>query len=100
MVRIMSPWVENMKAIGIDASVRLVDSSQYEERQRNFDFDLNTLAVSVGATPSADALETLYHSRAADRPGTRNYPGTKARRSTRWWPPPAARKAATNWSSR
>ncbi len=78
MVRIMSPWVENMKAIGIDASVRLVDSSQYEERQRNFDFDLNTLAVSVGATPSADALETLYHSRAADRPGTRNYPGTKS----------------------
>ena len=78
MVRIMSPWVENMKAIGIDASVRLVDSSQYEERQRNFDFALNTLAVSVGATPSADALETLYHSRAADRPGTRNYPGTKS----------------------
>lgn len=78
LVRIVSPWVENMKAIGIDASVRLVDSSQYEERQRNFDFDLNMLAVSVGATPSADALETLYHSRAADRPGTRNYPGTKS----------------------
>lgn len=78
LVRIVSPWVENMKAIGIDASVRLVDSSQYEERQRNFDFDLNMLAVSVGATPSADALETLYHSRAAERAGTRNYPGTKS----------------------
>ncbi len=78
LVRITSPWVESMKAIGIDASVRLVDSSQYEERQRNFDFDINMIAVSVGATPSADALETLYHSRAADRPGTRNYPGTKS----------------------
>jgi microcin C transport system substrate-binding protein len=78
LVRIVSPWVENMKAVGIDASVRLVDSSQYEERQSNFDFDLNMLAVSIGATPNADSLETLYHSRAADRPGTRNYPGTKS----------------------
>ena len=78
LVRIVSPWVESMKAVGIDASVRLVDSSQYEERQRNFDFDLNLMAASVGATPSADALEALYHSRAADRPGTRNYPGTKS----------------------
>jgi microcin C transport system substrate-binding protein len=67
-----------MKAIGIDASVRLVDSSQYEERQSNFDFDLNMLAVSIGATPMLDSLESLYSSRAADRPGTRNYPGTKS----------------------
>ena len=78
LVRIFSPWVENMKAIGIDASVRLVDSSQYEARQSDFDFDMNMLAVSIGATPSADGLETLYHSRAASRPGTRNYPGTQS----------------------
>ncbi|HEY4192363.1 MAG TPA: extracellular solute-binding protein [Mesorhizobium sp.] len=78
LVRIASPWIDNMKAIGIDASVRLVDSSQYEERQSNFDFDLNMLAVSIGATPTADSLESLYSSHAADRPGTRNYPGTKS----------------------
>lgn len=78
LVRIVSPWVDNMKAVGLDASVRLVDSSQYEARQSSFDFDLNMLAVSIGATPSADSLESLYHSRAADMPGTRNYPGTKS----------------------
>jgi microcin C transport system substrate-binding protein len=78
LVRIFSPWVDNMKAIGIDASVRLVDSSQYEERQSTFDFDLNMLRVSIGATPGVDSLESLYSSRAADRPGTRNYPGTKS----------------------
>jgi len=78
LVRITSPWADNMKAVGIDASVRLVDSNQFEERQNNFDFDLNLVAVSIGATPSADSLETLYSSRAADRPGTRNYPGTKS----------------------
>jgi microcin C transport system substrate-binding protein len=78
LVRITSPWADNMKAVGIDASVRLVDSNQFEERQNNFDFDLNLVAVSIGATPSADSLETLYSSRAADRSGTRNYPGTKS----------------------
>ncbi len=76
--RIFLPWVENMQAIGIDASVRIVDSAQFEARQSEFDFDLNMAAISIGATPTADALETIYHSRAADRPGTRNYPGTKS----------------------
>ncbi len=76
--RIFLPWVENMQAIGIDASVRIVDSAQFEARQSEFDFDLNMAAISIGATPTADALETIYHSRAADRPGTRNYPGTRS----------------------
>lgn len=78
LVRLFTPWIENMRAVGFDASVRLIDSTQYEARQNTFDFDLNLFAVSIGATPSADSLETLYHSRAADREGTRNYPGTKS----------------------
>ncbi|HMM63534.1 MAG TPA: extracellular solute-binding protein, partial [Mesorhizobium sp.] len=78
LARIFLPWVENMKAIGIDASVRVVDSAQYEARLDDFDFDLDMAAISIGATPTVDALEAIYHSRAADRPGTRNYPGTKS----------------------
>lgn len=78
LVRLFTPWMENMRAVGFDASVRLIDSTQYEARQNTFDFDLNLFAVSIGATPSADSLETLYHSRAAEREGTRNYPGTKS----------------------
>ncbi len=78
LARIFLPWVENMKAIGIDASVRVVDSAQYEARLDEFDFDLDMAAISIGATPTVDALEAIYHSRAADRPGTRNYPGTKS----------------------
>jgi len=77
-VRVFTPWVESLKQLGVDASIRLVDATQYEQRQSSFDFDANWLAISVGGTPTADALETLYHSRAADRPGTRNYPGTKS----------------------
>jgi len=78
IVRLYSPWVENLKAIGVDASIRLVDATQYEARQSDFDFDVNMLALNIGATPTFDSLETLYHSRAAKRPGTRNYPGTES----------------------
>ncbi|TGV73900.1 ABC transporter substrate-binding protein, partial [Mesorhizobium sp. M00.F.Ca.ET.158.01.1.1] len=52
IVRIYTPWSENMKAIGIDASIRQVDSAQYEQRQSDFDFDLNMLHWSIGATPT------------------------------------------------
>ncbi|OQM74031.1 hypothetical protein BFN67_06315 [Pseudaminobacter manganicus] len=78
LTRIFLPWAENMKAIGIDASVRVVDSAQYARRQDEFDFDMILTAVNIGATPTIDSLEMLYHSHAADRPGTRNYPGTKS----------------------
>ncbi|MER8385965.1 extracellular solute-binding protein [Mesorhizobium sp. M1428] len=79
LVRIFAPWSENMKAIGIDASIRQVDSTQFEARQSNYDFDFNMLAWSIGATPTADGLEILYASRMAKTPGMRNYPGTESK---------------------
>ena len=79
IVRIFTPWSENMKAIGIDASIRQVDSTQYEQRQSDFDFDLNMLHWSIGATPTDDGLEMLYDSRMANTPGQRNYPGTASK---------------------
>ncbi len=72
-VRVDSPWVENMKAIGIDASIRVVDSAQYTARQLEFDFDLLMMALSLTATPTRDEIESLFHSRAAALPGSKNY---------------------------
>ena len=75
-VTIEQPWVENMKAVGIDASIRLVDSAQYELRQSTFDFDVISMAASFSATPTRDEIEGFFHSRAAVKPGSRNLPGT------------------------
>ena len=77
-IRSGSPLVENMRQIGIDASIRQVDSAQYQARQIDFDFDLVGMAASFGATPTRDSLANFFHSRSADLPGTRNYPGTKS----------------------
>ncbi|MDI6025544.1 extracellular solute-binding protein [Corticibacterium sp. UT-5YL-CI-8] len=75
-VRIFSPWVGNMRAIGIDASVRLVDSTQYNARQNSFDFDLISMALSFSASPTRDELDGIFHSRSAGLEGSRNFPGT------------------------
>lgn len=78
IVRVFTPWVDNLKAIGIDASIRLVDATQFESREAAFDFDITMLAMNIGATPTSDGLELLYSARAADQPSTRNYSGTKS----------------------
>ncbi|RWD64998.1 extracellular solute-binding protein [Mesorhizobium sp.] len=74
-VQVYSPWVANMKAIGIEASIRLVDSAQYQLRQSTFDFDLLSAAFNFSATPTRDDLEIFFHSRSASVSGSRNLSG-------------------------
>ena len=75
-VRVDSPFVENMRAVGIDASIRQVDPAQYAVRQNDFDFDMMSLALNLFATPTYDTLENIFHSRTANVSGSRNLPGT------------------------
>ena len=75
-VRVDSPFVENMRAVGIDASIRMVDAAQYTVRQSDFDFDMISIAYSLGATPTSDDLEQFFSSKAAAVSGSRNLPGT------------------------
>ncbi|WP_252720629.1 ABC transporter substrate-binding protein, partial [Acinetobacter baumannii] len=42
--RVLSPFVENMRAIGMDATFRIVDTPQYQRRLSAFDFDLVVVA--------------------------------------------------------
>lgn len=78
-VRVFSPFVDNMRAIGIDASVRLIDAAQFQRRLNEFDFDMVGIASSFSATPTREELERVFHSRAAGVSGTRNLPGTENR---------------------
>ena len=38
--RIIIPYIDNLKRIGVDASLRRVDPAQYERRMKSFDFDM------------------------------------------------------------
>ncbi|MDW6025985.1 extracellular solute-binding protein [Mesorhizobium sp. BAC0120] len=75
-VRVYSPWVENMKAIGIDASLRVVESAQHQQRQANFDFDMIGMALLFSPTPTREGMDGIFHSRSANLNGSRNLPGT------------------------
>lgn len=72
--RIIAPYVANLKKLGIDAKLRIVDSAQYQERMKGFDFDLTTMRYSFSATPGAE-VEGYMHSRTAFEDGSRNLSG-------------------------
>ena len=76
--RVLSPWVANLKRIGIGATIRQVDPAQYQARLNNFDFDVILAAFIMGATP-LDGLNQFFGSHAADEPGSRNYAGIKSK---------------------
>jgi microcin C transport system substrate-binding protein len=74
--RIVLPFVRNLQRLGIDARVRLVDSSQYINRLRRFDFDM--IIFSVGQSESPGNEQRFYwSSAAADSPAARNVAGIK-----------------------
>ena len=57
--RVLSPWVANLKRIGIDATIRQVDPAQYQSRLNDFDFDVILAAFIMGATP-LDGLSQFF----------------------------------------
>ena len=72
--RIVLPYVRNLRRLGIDARVRVVDSSQYINRLRTFDFDM-IVAVWPQSTSPGNEQRDFWGSAAAKTPGTRNYAG-------------------------
>jgi peptide/nickel transport system substrate-binding protein len=63
--------------LGIKINVRTVDASQYEERLRNYDFDMIVYDWYASLSPGNEQ-KYYWGSAAADTPGARNYPGVKS----------------------
>ena len=74
--RIYGPWVETMRSLGINASLRVVDPAQYQSRLTSFDFDIAGLHLVWTATPTSSSLENVFASKTAEEEGSRNWPGT------------------------
>jgi microcin C transport system substrate-binding protein len=72
--RIVLPFMRNLRRLGIEPRVRLVDQSQYINRLRAFDFDV--LVGSWGQSESPGNEQRNYWSSAAAKsPSARNYAG-------------------------
>lgn len=72
--RVCTPYAKNLERLGIKASIRLVDTSQYITRMREYDFDM-TIAVLPQSLSPGNEQRSYFHSSAADMPGSRNYMG-------------------------
>ena len=74
--RVLAPYVKNLQAIGLNASIRRVDPAQYERRVKSFDFDIITQRYVMRLTPGLE-LSNFYGSESADTEGSYNLAGIK-----------------------
>lgn len=72
--RIVLPLKNNLERLGIDVSVRLVDTNQYIQRVRQFDYDVITQVLPQSDSPGNEQRE-YWHSSNVDVHGSRNYMG-------------------------
>ena len=75
--RIGLPFARNLERLGIEMSVRTVDSAQYENRVRDFDFDMVVNVWGQSLSPGNEQRE-FWSSAAADQPASRNIAGLKS----------------------
>jgi microcin C transport system substrate-binding protein len=68
------PLIRNLKVLGIDASLRIVDPVQYRARRDDFDFDITIDRFSFSSTPG-DSLRSFFSSQAAALKGSNNLAG-------------------------
>ncbi len=74
--RVTLPYMENLRRLGINTNLRIVDASQYVNRLNNFDFDMVSSLFAQSSSPGNEQRE-YWGSKAADTPGSRNLVGIK-----------------------
>ena len=74
--RLALPYIEALKHAGIDASIRLVDSSQWRVRIDDSDFDMWTGGLNFFPPPGPE-LRSYFGSESADIRGSANSTGIK-----------------------
>jgi microcin C transport system substrate-binding protein len=74
--RIINPYVANLKRIGVDASIRVVDVANFQNRRQTYDFDVVIERYVQPLTPGVEQRD-YFGSAAADVPGSRNLAGIK-----------------------
>ncbi len=74
--RVIAPFIQNLRRVGVNAAIRLVDSAQYERRIDERDFDIITVRLNFFPPPGPE-LRSYYGSVAADIEGSANMAGIK-----------------------
>lgn len=74
--RVVAPFIDNLKRLGIKVGMRLVDPSQYQQRLEGFDFDMIIQTIPQSTSPGNEQRR-FWSSQAADQAGSKNMIGIK-----------------------
>ncbi|MGS0892058.1 extracellular solute-binding protein [Burkholderia stagnalis] len=78
MDRLILPYLQALATLGIQASMRELDSALYQKRLDSFQYDMTTFIYPPVTIPGAE-LTRRFGSAAALQEGSENYPGVKSR---------------------
>jgi microcin C transport system substrate-binding protein len=62
--RVINPFIENLKGLGVQGTLQRIDTAQYVERRRRSDYDLTNVIFDMSFEPSG-GLEQWFGSKAA-----------------------------------
>ncbi len=74
--RIVLPYLRNLKKLGIQASVRVMDVMQYKHRLDTFDYDMFVFVWGQSLSPGNEQ-RYFWGSASADQPGSYNFAGIR-----------------------
>jgi len=74
--RVVLPFAQNLKKLGIEVRVRTVDTAQFQNRIDEFDFDVSVQSFGQSLSPGNEQRD-WWGSANADIPGSRNVIGIK-----------------------
>ncbi len=72
--RSTGPFIDNLKKLGVDASMRTIDPSQYEKLVEDFDFDMIVHLWGQSLSPGNEQ-RNYWTCESAETPGSANYAG-------------------------
>ena len=75
-VRFVEPYKPNLERLGVAVTLRIVDDAQYENRLRQWDYDIITAVWGQSLSPGNEQ-RGYWSTESADRAGSRNYAGIK-----------------------
>ena len=75
--RATAPFVDNLKRIGVDAKMRLVDTAEWSRRMQDFAYEMTEgFILPMPLSPGSEQRE-IFGSKSADEKGSRNQMGIK-----------------------
>ena len=72
--RILAPFKNNLRRLGINMNYRTVDLSLYQQRLDNYNFDMTVVSYPQSQSPGSE-LMSMFSSESVDKVGAFNFPG-------------------------